>query len=246
LSVKLRLRPRAALRKTATVASARWSSTWVPEGSLAGFDGWRKMALEWVSGADFSCTLMCGAGPGDLGGSRGSVSAQNPGKPGRKSPARLPLGSQSTTYPPPEPLFRVVGGCPEGRPVGDELSPLPEVRGGARHRGSPCGFLSWVPEGSLAGLGFPAVIDPRDPLRSPGPAPHINLHEKSAPQTNSKAKRRRRKNPAGLLSGTQLKGPEVAGLSPTRAGRRSKRAGRCWGGGWVGARGLRSNFGSSL
>jgi len=30
-------------------------------------------ALELVSGADFSCILMCGAGPGDLGRSRGSV-----------------------------------------------------------------------------------------------------------------------------------------------------------------------------
>jgi len=30
------------------------------------------MALGRVSGADFSCNLMYGAGPGDLGGSRGS------------------------------------------------------------------------------------------------------------------------------------------------------------------------------
>ena len=28
---------------------------------------------------------------------------------------------------------------------------------------------------------------PRDPLRSTGPAPHINLHQKSTPETNSKA-----------------------------------------------------------
>ena len=40
------------------------------------------MALEWVCGADFSCNLMCGAGPGDLGGSRGSISAGNPRKTG--------------------------------------------------------------------------------------------------------------------------------------------------------------------
>jgi len=33
--------------------------------------------------------------------------------------------------------------------------------------------------------GFPAETDPQDPPRSPGPAPHINFHEKSAPQTNS-------------------------------------------------------------
>ena len=32
---------------------------------------------------------------------------------------------------------------------------------------------------------------PRDPLRSTGPAPHINLHQKSAPETNSKATSRR-------------------------------------------------------
>ena len=28
---------------------------------------------------------------------------------------------------------------------------------------------------------------PQDPLRSTGPAPHINLHKKSAPETNSNA-----------------------------------------------------------
>ena len=32
---------------------------------------------------------------------------------------------------------------------------------------------------------------PRYPLRSTGPAPHINLHKKSAPETNSKAISRR-------------------------------------------------------
>ena len=35
--------------------------------------------------------------------------------------------------------------------------------------------------------GFPADTDPRDPPRSPGPAPDINFHEKSVPLTNSKA-----------------------------------------------------------
>ena len=29
------------------------------------------MVFEWVRGADFSCVLMCGAGPGDLGGPGG-------------------------------------------------------------------------------------------------------------------------------------------------------------------------------
>ena len=47
---------------------------------LAGFFECRDMALELVRGADFSWELMCGAGPGDLGGSRGSGSAENPGK----------------------------------------------------------------------------------------------------------------------------------------------------------------------
>ena len=42
------------------------------------------MALELVCGADFSWKLMCGAGPGDLGGSRGSASAGNLGKTGPK------------------------------------------------------------------------------------------------------------------------------------------------------------------
>ena len=37
------------------------------------FFGHREMALEFVRGADFSWKLVCGAGPCDLGGSRGSV-----------------------------------------------------------------------------------------------------------------------------------------------------------------------------
>jgi len=41
-------------------------------------------ALELACGADFSRNLMCGAGPGDLEGSRGCVSAENPGKTGLK------------------------------------------------------------------------------------------------------------------------------------------------------------------
>ena len=60
--------------------------TWVlvPEGSLTGFFGRRHLALELISGADFSWKLKCEAGPGDLGGSRGSVWAQSPGEPARK------------------------------------------------------------------------------------------------------------------------------------------------------------------
>ncbi len=51
----------------------------------------------------------------------------------------------------------------------------------------------WVPEGNLAGIfrvGFPVIFGqtwPQDPSRSPGLALQFNLHEKSAPQTNSKA-----------------------------------------------------------
>ena len=57
---------------------------WVHEGSLAGFLGYREMALELVCGADFSLKWMCGAGPSDLGRSRGPVSAENPRKTGPK------------------------------------------------------------------------------------------------------------------------------------------------------------------
>ena len=38
---------------------------------------------------------------------------------------------------------------------------------------------------SFSGSGRPR--GPRDPLRSTGPAPHVNSHKKSAPETNSKA-----------------------------------------------------------
>jgi len=52
-------------------------------------------ALELVCGADFSWTLMCGAGPANLGGSRGSASAENHGKIGPKKlePDRLQVPS---------------------------------------------------------------------------------------------------------------------------------------------------------
>ena len=38
----------------------------------------REMALELVSGADFLCKLMCGAGPDDLRGSRGPRGRPDP------------------------------------------------------------------------------------------------------------------------------------------------------------------------
>jgi len=49
----------------------------VPECNLARSFGCHELALDLVCGADFFCTLMCGAGPGDLRGSRGSGSAKN-------------------------------------------------------------------------------------------------------------------------------------------------------------------------
>ena len=68
---------------------------WLPEGSLAGSCWFHEMALELVCGADFSCKLMCGAGPGDLGGPGGWLRSTIQGKPGRKSPAKL----LSSSYP---------------------------------------------------------------------------------------------------------------------------------------------------
>jgi len=109
------------------------------EGSLAEFFVRRHLTLELVCGADFSWKLMCGAGPGGLGGSRGPVTAENAGKPGRKSPARLPSGTQSKLLPD---RFRVGSGS------------IPNwLRVGA---------------GSAAGRS--------NPPKSPGPAPHVNLH----------------------------------------------------------------------
>ena len=49
-------------------------------------------------------------------------------------------------------------------------------------------------------LHFSAETDPRNPPRSPGPAPHTNFHEKSAPETNSKAKCTQRNFHASLTN----------------------------------------------
>ena len=67
---------------------------WVPEGSLVGFFVRHHWALELVCGADFSCKLTCGAGPGDLGGFRGRVRPKIQGKPARQFPARLTSSTQ--------------------------------------------------------------------------------------------------------------------------------------------------------
>ena len=56
----------------------------------------------------------------------------------------------------------------------------------------PCVFQDWVPEGSLAGnfrVGFRLIFGqtwPQDPSRSTGLVLQCRLHQKSAPQTNSK------------------------------------------------------------
>jgi len=68
-----------------------WPIFWVPEGSLAGFCVRHHLALESVCGADFSWKVMCGAGPGDLGGSRGSASTENPKKTGPKISSQTAL-----------------------------------------------------------------------------------------------------------------------------------------------------------
>ena len=46
---------------------------------------------------------------------------------------------------------------------------------------SHAAVLVWPDIFGLFFTGFSAGSNPRDPLKSPGPAPHINLHKKSAP-----------------------------------------------------------------
>jgi len=53
-------------------------------GQSGGFLVRHETASKLVCGAVFSCKLMCREGPGDLGGSRVSVSAETPGKAGPK------------------------------------------------------------------------------------------------------------------------------------------------------------------
>jgi len=150
-------------------------------------------ALELVCGADFSRTLMWEAGPGDLGGSRGSDSAENPRKTGPKMSSQI--------------AFRCPATGPAGASDSHQQRPLrdlaradhpaaPNSLDGAYSGASGCvcfqrvGYLKavWLEMFGSVFLGFPAEAAPRDPPRSPGPAPHINLHDKSALQTNSKAK----------------------------------------------------------
>ena len=70
------------------------ASNWAPEGRVAGFSGRREKAQELICRADYSCDLMCGAGPGDLRGSWGLGPAQKPKKTGPKNSGG-PRGSDS-------------------------------------------------------------------------------------------------------------------------------------------------------
>jgi len=111
-------------------------SCWLPGGSLAGFFGCREIALELVCGADFSCKLMCGAGPGDLGGSGGRFRPEIQAKPGRRSPARLPSGTQAEKLPKRNPPREDVLGCAGNRtanPPG-ETADIASVRRGTPDR----------------------------------------------------------------------------------------------------------------
>ena len=63
--------------------------------SVGIFWGCRETDLDLTRGADFAWKLMWGAGPGDLGGSRGTDLLKIQRKPARKSPARPPSGSQA-------------------------------------------------------------------------------------------------------------------------------------------------------
>ena len=67
---------------------------WVLEGSLAVFLVRREAALDLVCGADFSCKLMRGRAPAIKTGPGDRFRSKFPEKPGRKSPAGLPSGTQ--------------------------------------------------------------------------------------------------------------------------------------------------------
>ena len=88
-------------------------------------------------------------------------------------------------YPLFTPLFRT------GPPTATKVSPKVFRAPAALHGAAGPGYLKavWLEIFGPVFPGFSAEIDPRDPPRSPGPASHINFHEKSAPQTNSKTKK---------------------------------------------------------
>ena len=113
----------------------------------------------------------------------------------------------------------MLGQAPDG-PAGFPAAVAPAVvlrrgqLGNFKGHKRPMGNTCWVPEGSLAG-NFRARFSPDCwpkshpgiPARSPGPAPHVNLHEKSAPQTKSKAKWSRTKTSRQTAFGS----PEIYG-----------------------------------
>ena len=134
---------------------------------------------------------------GPLKGPRGPVK-------GPRGPFKGPPGSFQRT--PQEDCLlgcgRKIAGKP-GREAPAQNARNPPYRvGSCRAEGSSCfpsrRFVSVRMSGYLKGVwlemfgrsfpGFSAETDPRDTPGSPGPAPHISLHEKSAPRTNSKTK----------------------------------------------------------
>ena len=88
-------------------AKSKTPFLWVPEGSLAGVFGCREIALELVSGADYSCKLMHrGVGSRRSKGVPGSISGLKPGKTESKF-----FSQTAFRYPFPGTMFN-------GRPVG--------------------------------------------------------------------------------------------------------------------------------
>ena len=161
---------------------------WVLEGSLAGFLGCHKIALEWVCGADFSWKLMCVAGPGDLGGSRGPASAENPGKTRPKIsgqiafryPGRASLRQAGPSFAPRLSRVMAVGPCRLRR-----RGPTRITRDPHDTEGGP----TWLLEGSLAGdfrPGFPWDFRPK-------PAPGTPLGRRGPPRTSASTRNQPRR-----------------------------------------------------
>jgi len=126
-------------------------------------------------------------------GSRGSVSSENPGKTGPKISSQIAF-----RYPGPrrlrprEPPGRPRAGGPRSgrpRPVDPRPAPPSIAPAGCAGPQREPGYLKavWLEIFGPVFPGFLAEVDARNPPRSPGPAPHINFHAKSAPQTTSKA-----------------------------------------------------------
>jgi len=151
------------------------------------------------------------------------------GNPGRKSPAKLPSSSQ--VGPPSVSCgSRVMRVGPRRRRRQGPTAMTRDKRGAKE--GPTClrearpGYLNaiWPEIFGLVFPGFSAEAGPRDPPRSPGPAPHINFQEKSAPQTHSNAILWHPKNPARLPSSTQptriTRDTHDTKESPTRTARR--------------------------